>query len=90
LARPLVTAAELVGLAVAAPLLWAIGPLTRFVLVLTVELLVWSLVRNLPQQALTAQAGRTSSWLRDGEVARLAFAHPRAGTPPRAAATPVH
>ena len=35
LAGPLATAAELVGLAVAAPLLWAIGPLTRFVLLLT-------------------------------------------------------
>ena len=38
LAGPLATAAELVGLAVAAPLVWTIGPLARFVLIITAEL----------------------------------------------------
>ena len=50
---------------------------------------MWALIRNLRERPPTAQAGRTRSWLRDGELARLAFAHHRAGTPPGAAATSV-
>lgn len=46
LAGPLATAAELIGLVTAGPLLWTIGPLARFVVVLSAEILTWTLVQS--------------------------------------------
>jgi hypothetical protein len=89
LAGPMATGAELVGLAVAAPLLWTIGPLARFVVVLSLEILLWTLVRNLRERPPAQRAGGSGQWLLDGELARLAFARHRTGTPPQAASTAI-
>jgi hypothetical protein len=89
LAGPLATAAELIGLVAAAPLLWTIGPLARFVVVLSVEILIWALVRNLRERAPAAQAEGHGRWLHDGDLARLAFARHRAGIPPAMPSTAI-
>lgn len=89
LSGPMATGAELIGLAVAAPLLWTIGPLARFVVVLSIEILLWTLVRNLRERPPAQQADGSGQWLLDGELARLAFACHRAGTPPQAASTAI-
>jgi hypothetical protein len=73
LAGPLATAAELIGLVAAAPLLWTTRPLARFVVVLSVEILIWALVRNLRERAPAAPAGASGRWLYDGDLARLAL-----------------
>jgi hypothetical protein len=89
LAGPLATAAELIGLVAAAPLLWPIGPLARFVVVLSAEILGWALVRNLRERASAARADAPGGSLYDGDLARLAFARQRAGMPPAAPSTAI-
>jgi hypothetical protein len=89
LAGPLATAAELVGLVTAGPLLWTIGSLARFVLVLSAEVLIWTLVQSLRGHTSATPAGGSGRLLHDGDLARLAFARHQAGIPPAAPSTAI-
>jgi hypothetical protein len=89
LAGPLATAAEFVGLVGAGPLLWNIGALARFVVVLSAEILIWTLVQSLRERTPAARGGGFGQRLHDGDLARLAFARHQAGIPPAAPSTAI-
>lgn len=92
LAGPAASAVELVSLGLATPLLWEAGPAIRIGLILLIGWLVTVLAGSLrPRSGAAAGsatgAGRPAPWLHDGDVARLALAHHRMGSPPQSAAT---
>lgn len=89
LAGPLATAAQLISLVTAGPLLWTIGPLARFVVVLSAEVLIWTLVQSLRERTPASPAGGSGRLLHDGDLARLAFARHQAGIPPAAPSTAI-
>jgi hypothetical protein len=89
LAGPAATAVELVSLGLATPLLWGTSPAIRIGLVLLIGWLAAVLIGSLRPRRGAAGAGASAGWLHDGDVARLAFAHHRLGTPPQTAATAV-
>ncbi len=74
----------IVGLVMAGPLLWTIGPLARLVVVLSAEVLLWTLVQSLREHTSATPAGGSGRLLHDGDLARLAFARHQAGIPPAA------
>lgn len=82
LAGPLATAGQLILLLAIAPLLWALGPTIRYLVVLWTIGLASSLVINLMPQRRREPGDHATVTRRDGTQAREAFARHRAGAPP--------